>query len=197
MQGIEAAQGRYVVMADADGTYDLSSIDKLLAHLVNGADLVIGDRYLGKLGPGSMPWLHRHVGTPITSALVNFLFGTRIRDVNCGLRAFTREAYDRMSLRTSGMEFASEMVARAARVGLQIVEEPVNYRPRLGESKLRTYQDGWRHFRFLLMYSPMWLYAVPASLLSVSGLLVLFLALLLTSFLPASSEWASPRGGGW
>jgi hypothetical protein len=130
----------------------------------------MGNRFRGRVAPGSMPWVHRHVGSPVLSALLNLFFGTTVGDVHCGMRAFTREAYHRLALKTTGMEFASEMIARAARIKLEIAEVPVDYHPRTGESKLRTYRDGWRHLRFLLMYSPTWLYMFPSAVLFLFGL---------------------------
>lgn len=167
--GIRAAQGEYIVMLDADGSYDLRAIPPMVAALRNGADLVVGNRFTGRLAPGAMPWAHRYVGSPILSGLLNLFFGTTVGDVHCGMRAFTREGYHRLALKTTGMEFASEMVARAARVGLTIGEVPVDYHPRAGESKLRRYRDGWRHLRFLLMYSPTWLYMIPSALMFLVG----------------------------
>lgn len=167
--GIRAARGEYIVMLDADGSYDLGAIAPMVAALRAGADLVMGNRFRGRLAPGSMPWLHQHVGSPLLSWLLNLFFGTSVGDVHCGMRAFTRDAYHRMALKTTGMEFASEMVARAARIKLHVAEVPVDYHPRAGESKLRRYRDGWRHLRFLLMYSPTWLYMFPSILLFVLG----------------------------
>jgi hypothetical protein len=117
-----------------------------------------------------MPWLNRYVGSPALSGLLNLFFGTSVGDVHCGMRAFTRDAYHRLALKTTGMEFASEMVARAARIKLRIVEVPVDYHPRAGASKLRRYRDGWRHLRFLLMYSPTWLFMIPSVVMFVIGL---------------------------
>ena len=153
-------------MLDADGSYDLGAIAPMVAALRAGADLVMGNRFRGRLAAGSMPWLHQHVGSPLLSWLLNLFFGTSVGDVHCGMRAFTRDAYHRMALKTTGMEFASEMVARAARIKLNIAEVPVDYHPRAGESKLRRYRDGWRHLRFLLMYSPTWLLHDPERILS-------------------------------
>jgi hypothetical protein len=134
---------------------------------------VIGDRFGGQIARGAMPWAHRYIGSPILSALLNLFFGASVRDVHCGLRAFSREAYLRMALQTTGMEFASEMMARAVRIGLRIAQVPVDYKPRTGRSKLRRYRDGWRHLRFLLMYSPTWLYVVPSLIMGVLGLALL------------------------
>lgn len=171
--GIRAAQGEYIVMLDADGSYDLNAIAPMVAALRAGADLVMGNRFRGRLAPGAMPWLHRYLGSPLLSWLLNLFFGASVGDVHCGMRAFTRDAYHRMALKTTGMEFASEMVARAARIKLSIAEVPVDYHPRAGQSKLRRYRDGWRHLRFLLMYSPTWLYLIPSALLFIVGFTLL------------------------
>jgi len=168
--GIRAAQGEYIVVLDADGSYDLAAVGLMLSALRSGADLVLGNRFRGRLMPGAMPWAHRYIGNPALSWLLNLFFGASVGDVHSGMRAFTRDAYHRMALKTTGMEFASEMVARAARIGLKIAEVPVDYHPRAGESKLRRYRDGWRHLRFLLMYSPTWLYMIPSALLFLLGI---------------------------
>jgi glycosyltransferase involved in cell wall biosynthesis len=171
--GVAAAEGQYIVMLDADGSYDVRAIQPMVAALRNGADLVMGNRFRGNLAPGAMPWLHRYVGSPVLSGMLNLFFGTSVGDVHCGMRAFSRTAYRRLALKTTGMEFASEMVARAERAHLRVVEAPVDYHPRAGASKLRRYRDGWRHLRFLLMYSPNWLYLVPCVLLFTVGLALL------------------------
>lgn len=171
--GIRAAQGEYIVVLDADGSYDLSAIAAMIDALRARADLVIGNRFAGRLAPGAMPWAHRYIGSPLLSGILNLFFGTSVGDVHCGMRAFTREAYHRLALKTTGMEFASEMVARAARIKLNIAEVPVDYHPRAGSSKLRRYRDGWRHLRFLLMYSPTWLYTIPSVLLFALGFILL------------------------
>lgn len=171
--GIRAAHGEYIVMLDADGSYDLGAIGPMIEALRAGVDLVMGNRFTGRLADGAMPWVHRYVGSPLLSSLLNLFFGASVGDVHCGMRAFTREAYHRLALKTTGMEFASEMVARAARVKLRIAEVPVDYHPRAGASKLRRYRDGWRHLRFLLLYSPTWLYMIPSVLLFALGFLLL------------------------
>jgi glycosyltransferase involved in cell wall biosynthesis len=171
--GIRAAQGEYIVILDADGSYDLGALGPMVAALRAGADLVMGNRFQGRVAAGAMPWAHRYIGSPFLSGLLNLFFGTRVGDVHCGMRAFTRQAYHRLALKTAGMEFASEMVARAARIRLEIAEVPVDYHPRAGASKLRRYRDGWRHLRFLLMYSPTWLYMIPSAFLFVVGIVLL------------------------
>jgi glycosyltransferase involved in cell wall biosynthesis len=175
LKGLEAARGRYIVMADSDGTYDFGEIPRLLTPLREGWDLVIGSRIKGKILPGAMPWMHRYIGTPVLTALLNLFFGLRLSDINCGMRAFTRDAYTRMRLQSGGMEFASEMMARAARERLRIVEMPIAYHPRVGESKLQSLSDGWRHLRFMLLYSPTHLFLAPGGILLALGLLLLAL----------------------
>jgi hypothetical protein len=171
--GIRIASATYIVIVDADWSYDLSALPRIVSALDSGADLVMGNRFKGRIARGAMPWMHRCIGGPALSALLNLFFGTQVGDVNCGLRAFTREAYEILAPRATGMEFASEMVARAGRAGVHIAEVPVDYRNRLGRSKLRRYRDGWRHLRFLLMFSPTWLYLVPSGVLAACGLILL------------------------
>jgi hypothetical protein len=145
----------------------------MVRELRAGADVVLGNRFSGTIAPGAMPWLQRYVGKPLFSMLLRLFFGTTVGDVHCGMRGFTRVAYERMALHTTGMEFASEMIARAARLRLRVAEVPVDYHPRAGESKLRVFRDGWRHLRFLLLYSPTWLFIFPGAVLSTLGLAVL------------------------
>lgn len=175
--GFAAARGRIVVMGDSDDTYDFTRIDELVAPLEQGADLVLGSRLKGAIQPGAMPWLHRYVGNPLLSATLNLFYGTRISDTHSGFRAFRREAFASLGVRATGMEFASEMLILAARAGWRIAEVPIAYHPRAGESKLRTFRDGWRHLRLLLLYSPTHLFTVPGLAMVALGLLLL-LALL-------------------
>src|SRR5258708_16274857 len=149
-------------MADADLTYDLNEIPRFVAALEAGADMVIGDR-MDNIQPGAMPWLHRYVGNPILTGLLNLFFRTGIKDAHCGMRALRRDVLPRLDLRTTGMEFASEMVIRAANENLRIAEFPMEYHPRAGVSKLSSFRDGRRHLRFLLVHSPNHLFIVPAS----------------------------------
>jgi glycosyltransferase involved in cell wall biosynthesis len=186
--GIRAARGEYIVILDADGSYDLAALAPIVAELRAGADLVMGNRFAGHLAVGAMPWAHRYIGSPLLSGLLNMFFGTGVGDVHCGMRGFTREAYHRLALKTTGMEFASEMVARAARIKLKIAEVPVDYHPRAGASKLRRYRDGWRHLRFLLMYSPTWLYMIPSVLLFVVGF-TLLVALAFSPLYVLGRQW--------
>ncbi len=169
--GFASARGTYVVMGDADGSYDFSTIPAFVRKLEEGNDLVMGSRILGRIEPGAMPTLHRWLGNPVLSFLGRLFFRVPVSDFHCGLRAFRREAIERLGLRTTGMELASEMVVKAALFGLRIGEIPVTLRPdgRTRPPHLRTWRDGWRHLRFLLLYSPRWLYLVPGLLLAALG----------------------------
>jgi glycosyltransferase involved in cell wall biosynthesis len=172
--GFAAARGEYIVMADADLTYDFNEIPRFVAELQAGAEMVIGDR-MDNIQPGAMPWLHRYIGNPVLSGLLNLLFRTGISDAHCGMRALRRDVLPRLDLRTTGMEFASEMVIRASKENLQIAEFPIEYHPRGGESKLSSFRDGWRHLRFLLVHSPNHLFIVPGTLLAGAGTLIVIL----------------------
>jgi glycosyltransferase involved in cell wall biosynthesis len=172
LAGFAAARGRYIVMADADLTYDFNEIPRFVAALEEGAEMVIGDR-MGNIQPGAMPWLHRYVGNPILTGLLNLFFSTGVKDAHCGMRALRREVLPALDLRTTGMEFASEMVIRAAKANLKIAEFPIEYHPRGGESKLSSFRDGWRHLRFLLVHSPNHLFIVPGALLAGIGAVIL------------------------
>ncbi len=169
--GFGVARGTYILMADADLTYDFNEIPAFLAELQDGADMVIGDR-MENIHPGAMPWHHRYIGNPLLSRLLNVLFHTGVRDAHCGMRAFRRDRLELLQLRTTGMEFASEMVVRAAKERLDIREIPIEYHPRGGESKLSSFRDGWRHLRFLLLHSPNHLFIAPGALMAALGGLV-------------------------
>ena len=174
LMGFEAARGRYIVMADSDNTYDFDDLPSFLNLLRAGYDAVIGNRFRGRIMPGAMPWLHRYIGNPLLSGLLNLFYHTGVGDAHCGMRAFSKDAYRRMHLRTGGMEFASEMVINAAKAGLKIAEMPITYYPRLGESKLQSFRDGWRHLRFMLLYSPTHLYLWPGLAMMLIGFFTLF-----------------------
>jgi glycosyltransferase involved in cell wall biosynthesis len=169
--GFAAAGGTYILMADADLTYDFNEIPSFVAELEDGADMVIGDR-MRHIHPGAMPWHHRYIGNPLLSGLLNLLFHTGVSDAHCGMRAFRRDRLERLELRTTGMEFASEMVVRAAKERLDIREIPIEYHPRGGESKLSSFRDGWRHLRFLLLHSPNHLFILPGVLMAALGGLI-------------------------
>jgi glycosyltransferase involved in cell wall biosynthesis len=177
LAGLEAARGTYLVLGDADDTYDFGAVPEFVAALKSGHDVVLGSRFRGRILPGAMPWLHRYVGNPVLSGILSVFFGRRVSDAHCGLRAMTRAAGDRMRLRSSGMEFASEMVALALRHGLRVTEIPITYYPRGGESKLRSFRDGWRHLRFMLLLSPTPLFLIPGLVALLLGLVGLFVLL--------------------
>jgi glycosyltransferase involved in cell wall biosynthesis len=164
------ARGEFVVMADADLTYDFDDIPRFVERLQAGAELVMDDR-MDNIEPGAMPWLHRYIGNPILTGVLNVLFRTGVRNAHCGMRAIPREALPRLDLRTTGMEFASEMVVRAAKEGLVIEEVAIRYAPRGGTSKLSSLRDGQRHLRFLLLHGPLYLFIVPGAAMCVFGLL--------------------------
>ncbi len=170
-KGIEEAYGKYIVMGDADDTYDFSELDKFVKLLQQGYDLVMGSRFRGKILPGAMSWSHRYIGNPILSGILRILFGGKVSDSHCGLRAFTKDAYNRMGLQTTGMEFASEIVIHALKRKLKITELPITYYPRKGESKLVGLRDAWRHTRFMLLYSPNYLFLLPGLILFIPGLI--------------------------
>src|SRR3954447_25012382 len=171
LAGFNAACGRYIVMADADLTYDFNEIPRFVEQLEQGAELVMGDR-MGNIQPGAMPWLHRYVGNPVLTGVLNLFFRAGVSDAHCGMRGLRRDVLPRLDLRTTGMEFASEMVIRAAKERLDIREFPIEYHPRGGESKLSSFRDGWRHLRFLLVHSPTYLFMVPGALMLILGALV-------------------------
>ncbi len=173
MAGIGSARGTYVIMGDADDSYDFTALQPFIDELRGGADLVMGNRFSGGIAPGAMPALHRYLGNPVLSALGRTFFGSPIRDFHCGLRGFRREAITALSLQATGMEFASEMVVKATLAGLNIVEVPTTLSPdgRDRPPHLRSWHDGWRHLRFLLLYSPRWLFLIPGIILMTVGLL--------------------------
>ncbi len=170
--GIAAARGRYVIMGDADDSYDFLGLMPFVERLRAGADLVMGNRFLGGIGVGAMPPLHRYLGNPVLSFLGRLFFRVRVGDFHCGLRGFNRDRILALDLRTTGMEFASEMVVRSALAGYAIEEVPTTLQ-KDGRSRpphLHSWRDGWRHLRFLLMYSPRWLFVYPGLLLLAFGI---------------------------
>jgi glycosyltransferase involved in cell wall biosynthesis len=171
MGGIAAARGRYVIMGDADASYDFGDIPKFLEQLRAGADLVMGNRFRGGIQKGAMPFLHRNLGNPVLSFLGRLFFHAPCGDFHCGLRGFSMQAYRRMDLQTTGMEFASEMVVKASLFGMKIAEVPTTLSPagRDRPPHLRSWRDGWRHLRFLMMYSPRWSFLYPGLALMTAG----------------------------
>jgi glycosyltransferase involved in cell wall biosynthesis len=172
MGGIRAARGSYVVMGDADDSYDFTSLMPFLTELRDGADLVMGNRFKGGIAPGAMPALHRYLGNPVLSFVGRLFFRSKIGDFHCGLRGFRRESILRLGLQTGGMEFASEMVVRCTLAKYDIREVPTTLSPdgRSRPPHLSTWRDGWRHLRFLMLYSPRWLFLIPGLLLMTLGL---------------------------
>jgi glycosyltransferase involved in cell wall biosynthesis len=173
LAGFRQAQGRYIVIGDADNTYDFSEIPALLAPLQTGADFVVGSRFRGTIQPGSMAPLHRYIGNPVLTWMINVIFHTHFSDAHSGFRAITREALDRLPLKTGGMEFASEMLIMASKERLKIVEVPIHYYPRITPSKLHSFADGWRHIRFVLLMKPLPFVAIPGLLFSLMGALLM------------------------
>ena len=176
LAGFGAARGEYIVMLDADMTYPFDEIPRFVQELRDGGQLVMGDR-MDNIEPGAMHWVNRYIGNPILSGTLNLFFRTGIRDAHCGMRGLRRDILPTLDLRTTGMEFASEMVIRAAKERLEIREFPISYAPRMGESKLSRVRDGWRHLRFLLVHSPTHLFIVPGAALLLLGLLITIIAL--------------------
>jgi len=172
MGGIAAARGRFVIMGDADDSYDFGALDAYLEKLRDGQDLVMGNRFRGGIKPGAMPALHRYLGNPVLSGIGRLFFKLPIGDFHCGLRGFSRAAIARLDLNTTGMEFASEMVVKAGLKNLRIAEVPTTLSPdgRSRPPHLRSWRDGWRHLRFLLLFSPRWLFLYPGGLLMLLGL---------------------------
>ena len=177
LRGFEAASGRIIVLGDADATYDFADIGLLTEPLHAGYDLVIGNRLTDGMGPGAMSWSHRRIGNPLISLCVRLFAGVRVSDSLSGFRAFTRQAFQRMGLRSEAFEIECEMILRAAAQGLRIAEVPISYHPRKGDSKLRTFSDGWYILRFLLLNTPTYLFMIPGAALVLLGLLSLGISL--------------------
>jgi glycosyltransferase involved in cell wall biosynthesis len=171
-RGIDYARGKYVIIGDADGTYDFLEIPRFVDLLRRGYELVMGSRFRGKILPGAMSWSHRYIGNPILSGILKLFFGGNVSDSHCGLRGFNRAAYAGMGLSATGMEFASEIVMYALMRRLKIAEVPITYYPRRGKSKLSEFRDAWRHIRFMLIYSPSYLFLFPGLALFLFGLAV-------------------------
>jgi len=177
--GIAAARGRFVIMGDSDDSYDFTALDPFVAKLREGCELVMGNRFKGGIMPGAMPPLHRYLGNPVLSTIGRLFFGSPVGDFHCGLRGFDRDAMRRLELRAPGMEFASEMVVKATVQGLRMAEVPTTLSPdgRSRPPHLRSWRDGWRHLRFLLVFCPRWLFLYPGAGLFLAGLLAMALLL--------------------
>jgi len=172
MDGIAASRGEYVLMADADDSYDFAHIPRFLEELRAGSDLVMGNRFRGGIADDAMPFLHRYLGNPVLTGIGNLFFASSCGDFHCGMRAFRKDSFQRMGIRSTGMEFASEMVVKASLLRMKVTEIPTTLSPdgRSRPPHLRTWRDGWRHLRFMLMYSPRWLFLYPGTFLILLGL---------------------------
>jgi Glycosyl transferase family 2 len=192
LAGLAASRGEYIVMADADGTYDLRLIGALVERLRDGAGMVLGSRFEGTIHPGAMPWPNRYIGNPLLTGMLNLLFGARVSDAHCGLRAVRRDVVPQLELNATGMEFASEMVIKAGKRRVRIDEIPIDYHPRIGDSKLSRFGDAWRHVRFMLVHSPTFLFLVPGGLTAIAGLVGLCV---LASLPGLSNDWTGVAVG--
>ncbi len=168
LAGFAAARGDYIIMVDADLTYDFEEIPRFVKELDDGGELVMGNR-MENIQPGAMPWMNRYIGNPLLSGFLKLLFRTTVRDAHCGMRAIRRDVLPRLELRSGGMEFASEMVIRAAKAELDVREFPIALHVRGGVSKLNPFSDGWRHLRLMLLYNPNFLFLVPGFLVALVG----------------------------
>lgn len=173
LQALKHAKGKYIFMADADATYDFNEIPRFIDCLKSGVDMVIGNRFGGKIQDGAMPFSNKYIGNPVLSFILRLFFRVAIKDSQSGMRAIKSETIKKLRLKTTGMEFASEMIIKAIKNKLIIKEIPVNYRRRKGNSKLKPYSDAWKHVRFMLIYSPLFLFFVPGSVLFVTGLITM------------------------
>lgn len=169
-KGFKAARGQFLFLVDCDGSYDFNEIPRFIGELKKGYDFVIGNRFKGKIAKGAMSWLHRRIGSPLLSGILRLFFKIDVYDAHCGMRAITKKALEKLELKTTGMEFASEMIIMAGKKGLKIKELPINYYKRFGSSKLKSFADGWRHLRFMLLYSPLFLFFLPGAALFMSGI---------------------------
>lgn len=180
LRGFKEARGKYLIMGDCDDSYDFTDLERFVSRLRNGADFVIGNRLKGEIKPDAMPWLHRWIGNPVLSWFLNVLFRTGVGDTHCGMRGFTKEAIHKMNLTMTGMEFASEMVIKGAKVGLRIEEIPITLWPdgRDRPPHLRSFRDGWRHLRMMIMFSPTLLFFLPGIVCTVFGFAAIPIAVL-------------------
>jgi glycosyltransferase involved in cell wall biosynthesis len=174
--GIAAARGAFIIMGDADDSYDFSEVPRFVEKWRQGYEVVMGNRFRGEIKPGAMPWHHKYIGNPALSWVLNLFFHAGIGDSHCGMRGFTRAVYDRMDLRSTGMEFASEFVVKAAQLQAKVTEIPITLWPdkRGRPPHLRSFRDGWRHLRFMLLYAPNWLFLLPGASLVAAGLFLVF-----------------------
>lgn len=176
LKGIDEASGEFIVMGDGDDTYDFSSVPDLVKELKKGYDFVLGSRFKGKIKKGAMSFSHRYIGNPILTGMLNLFYKANLSDTHSGFRTIKRDSLINLGLQTTGMEFASEMIVSALRQGLKIKEIPIVYYPRKGESKLHSFSDAWRHMRFMLLFSPDWLFLIPGGVLFFGGFFSLLLS---------------------
>lgn len=175
LEAFKHAKGKYFFMADCDGTYDFNEIPKFLRYLKEGYDFVIGDRFKGYIEKNAMPISHKYIGNPVLSSILRLFFKSNIQDVHCGMRAISSSSLKKLNLQTTGMEFASEMIIKAVKNKLKIKQTSINYYKRKGKSKLKSLSDGWRHLRFMLLYSPLFLFFIPGIFLFLSGIILNFI----------------------
>lgn len=171
LEAFKIAQGKYFFMADADGTYDFAEIPNFIKQLKKGNDLILGNRFAGKIENGAMPFMNKYIGNPVLSFILRLFFFTKIKDSHTGMRAIRKTSIKQLNLKTTGMEFASEMIIKAIKNNFKIKEVPINYYKRLGNSKLKPFSDAWKHLRFMLLYSPLFLFLIPGLFLFFSGFL--------------------------
>jgi glycosyltransferase involved in cell wall biosynthesis len=174
--GIRAARGAFIIMGDADDSYDFAEVPRFVQEWCKGSEVVMGNRFAGEIKPGAMPWHHKYIGNPGLSGLLNLFFRSGVGDSHCGMRGFTREIFEQMDVRSNGMEFASEFVIKAAQIGAKVAEIPVTlWKDKRGRPPhLRSFRDGWRHLRFMLLYAPNWLFLLPGGLLMAAGMFLTF-----------------------
>ncbi len=181
LEAFPKATGEYIMMADADGTYDLTQIPRFITELKKGTDLVLGNRFAGNIYPGAMPFLNRYLGNPLLSGILRLFFSTKVHDSHTGMRAIKKSALEKLRLRTTGMEFASEMIIKALKQHFTISEIPIDYHVRKGVSKLKPFSDAWKHIRFMLLYSPLFLFFIPGAILFGLGIISMGLNPMLSS----------------
>jgi len=171
LEAFQIAKGKYIFMADADGTYDFNEIPRFIKELKKGNDLILGNRFGGTMEEGAMPFKSRYIGNPILSFILRLFFFTKIKDTQTGMRAFRKSSLEKIYLYTTGMEFASEMIIKAIKNNFKIKEIPIDYKKRIGESKLRPFSDAWKHVRFMLLFSPLFLFFIPGAVLFILGII--------------------------
>jgi len=175
LEAFKLVKGKYIFMADCDGTYDFNEIPQFIEHLKHNYDFVIGNRFAGKIEKGGMKFSNRYIGNPFLSKTLRLFFGAKIKDSQCGMRAIKKEALEKLNLKTTGMEFASEMIIKAIKNNLKIKQIPINYYKRIGMSKLKRFSDAWKHLRFMLLYSPIFLFFIPGIILFLIGIDSMFI----------------------